>query len=202
MATQTSGSTIVEDEKPRAFELFLILGFVVILSILLALQVVNRWLAFELEEGPDGSSATLLSPIGTFPLRRTPAGNFSLLLAVYPDSKPEEQAALDWTDGPGATTKRQQLTILTYQTGAPVEQLDSWYQKRLGSSFARSKGWPVAGNEKSSTWMHRIESRPQPEAITFRQELPHRARGILICPAVAGQVAQIRLYDYMEAPAQ
>jgi hypothetical protein len=181
MATQTSGSRIVEDERPipRTPGLFVVTSFAVILGILLTSQIVNRWLAFEVEEGPDGSSVALLSPIGKFPLRKTPAGNRSLLVAIYPDSNLKEEASLDWTERPGTPAKsRRQLTVLTYQTGASLEQLDSWYQEKLGGIFGRNKDWTAAGNEETADWMRRVESHSQPEAITFRQELQHESSSL------------------------
>jgi len=204
MSTQISGSTITEGgrPKPRTLGMFLITGLAGILGILFASQVVNRWLAFEVEEGPDGSSVALLSPFGMFPLRNTPGGNKSLLFFAYPDSARQEQAWLDWTAGPGTpATSRRQLALLTYRTGASLTQLDSWYQKKLGS-FARSKSWPVAEKEESSTWMHRVESGVRPEGITFHQDLSHRSRGVLLLPGPGGQGSQIKLYDYMETSGQ
>jgi|SRR5271163_3052092 len=200
MATHISRSAIAEGgrPKPRAFGLLLLIVLAVVLGILLASQVVNRWLAFEVEEGSDGNSATLLSPLGKFPFR----GNRSLLLSVYPGSKPKEQASLDWTDGPETSTKsRRQLTVLAFQTGASLEQISAWYQKELGPNFKQDKGWTPTGNG-ASTWMRRVESDSQAEAITFRQELPHRARGVLILPGSAAQGSEIKVYDYMESPGQ
>jgi hypothetical protein len=195
--------TLVEGEerKPRALGLFLVISIAVTLGIVLASQVVSRWLALEVEEGPDGASAILLSPLGKFALRKTSSGNKSLLLVIYPGSKPEEQASLDWIGGPGARTRnRRQLTVLTYQTGTSLEQIASWYQQELGPNFGRTKGWSVAPSDETSGWMRRVESGPRPEAITFHQELAHRARGVLILPGSAGQGSEIKLYDYMESP--
>lgn len=200
MATHISGSAIAEGERPksRALGLLFLIVVAVILGILLASQVVNRWLTFEVEEGPDGNSAALLSPLGKFSFR----GNRSLLLSVYPNSTPKEQASLDWTDGPETSAKgRRQLIVLTFQSAASLEQISSWYKKELGSGFSQSKSWTTMGNEEVSTWIRRVESHSQPEAISFRQELPHRTRGVLLLSGRGvGQGSEIKLYDYMESP--
>jgi len=194
-----SGSAMTDSPRPRDLGMFLTAGITVLLGIALALFVVNRWLAFEVEEGPGGNSVTLLSPLGKFPVR----GNRSLLLSVYPDSKLIEQTTLDWMDGSETSTKsRRQLTVLACQTGASLKQISSWYQKELGSGFRQSNGWTTEESEKASSWLHRVEPRSQPQAIIFRQELPHRVRGVLILPESAGQGSKIKLYDYMESPGQ
>lgn len=198
MATHISGNAIVECDKskPSAFGLLLVMVLAAALGILIASQVVNRSLTFEVEEGSDGDSATLLSPLGKFSFR----GNRSLLLSIYPDSTPKEQASLDWTDGSETLVKdRRQLTVLTFHALASLEQTSSWYQKELGPGFRRSERW-TTGDEETSTWMHRVESHSQPEAITFRQDLRHRVRGVLMLPGSAGQGTEIKLYDYMESP--
>lgn len=202
MSTHVSGSIEAKGEWPktRLIGWFLLIGLPVILGIFVASRVVNRRLALEVEEGPDGSSVALLSPFGAFSLRKTQEGNQSLLLYVYPASIRQEQAWLDWPGG--NATPRRQLALLTYRSTASLEQLDSWFREKLGTGFGRNKGWPVARGEETPTWMRRVENRPRPEAITFHQELPHRIKGVLLLPESEGQGSEIKLYDYMENPGQ
>jgi hypothetical protein len=185
------------DEKPKSgvLSLLVAIGLPAILGVLLAWQVLNRWVALEVEESPDGNSVALRTPMGMFSLR----GNESLLQAAYSDAMPLQTTWLDWRTP--SSNGKSQLVVLTFQSRTTPQQLESWYQKKLGASFSQSKGWSPTGNE-ASTWMRRVESHSQAEAITFRQELPHRARGVLILPGSAGQGSEIKLYDYMESPGQ
>jgi hypothetical protein len=201
MSTQISGTagTVAEKPKSGALRLFAAMGLPAILGVLLAWQVMNRWVALEVEEGPDGSSAALRTPMGMVPLR----GNESLLQVVYRDSTPLQATWLDWTGtSTSSSNGKRQLVVLTFQSRTTLQQLESWYQKKLGANFSQTKGWLVAGNKEASSWVRRVEPRSQPEAISFRQELPHRVRGVLLLPGGPGQGSEIKLYDYMESPGQ
>ncbi|PYU01259.1 MAG: hypothetical protein DMG38_04380 [Acidobacteria bacterium] len=202
MFTQISGTAGTVGEKPKsgALALLAVMGLPAILGVLLAWRVLNRWVALEVEEGPDGSSAALRTPMGMVPLR----GNESLLKVVYRDSTPLQATWLDWkgTSASSSNGKRQ-LVVLTFQSRTTLQRLESWYQKKLGANFSQTKGWLVAGGKEASSWVRRVEPRSQPEGISFRQELSHRIRGVLILPGGgAGQGSEIKLYDYMESPGQ
>jgi hypothetical protein len=200
MSTQISGSAGAVVEKPKfgALSLFAVVGLPAILGVLLAWEVMNRWVALEVEEGPNGNSAALRTPMGMVPLR----GNDSLLQVLYHDSTPVQTTWLDWKGTSPANGKRQ-LVVLTFQSPTTLQQLGSWYQKKLGANFSQTKGWRVAGDKEASSWVRRVEPGSQPEAISFRQELPHRIRGVLLLPGgEAGQGSEIKLYDYMENPGQ
>jgi hypothetical protein len=200
--SETTG-TVPEKPKLAALTLFAIVGLPAVLGVLLAWQVMNRWIALEVEEGPDGNSVALRTPMGMLALRKDRAGNESLLQAVHSDSTPREVMWLDWKDGPASSSNgKRQLVVLAFQSHTPLQQLESWYQEKLGANFKRMKGWLVAGDKETSSWMRRVEPRSQPDACAFRQELPHRARGVLLLPGGAGQDSEIKLYDYMEGPEQ
>jgi hypothetical protein len=136
--------------------------------------------------------------MGMVPLR----GNDSLLQVLYHNSTPVQTTWLDWKGRPPANGKRQ-LVVLTFQSPTTLQQLGSWYQKKLGANFSQTKGWRVAGDKEAAGWVRRVEPGSQPEAISFRQELPHRIRGVLLLPGGgARQGSEIKLYDYMENPGQ
>jgi hypothetical protein len=208
MSNQISGTAGAGGEKAKlsGVRLLATVALPAILGVALAWQITNRWLALQVEEGPDGNSMALVTPVNTFPnafpLRKTQAGNGSLLQAIYRDSIPVEQTWLDWKGTVSPSADKRQLVVLTFQNRATLQQLESWYQKKLGANFSQTKAWPVAGGKEAPAWMRRVESHSQAEAITFHQELPHRARGVLILPGSAGQGSEIKLYDYMESPGQ
>lgn len=201
MSTQIPGTAGTVAEKPKlgALSLFAIVGLPAILGVLLAWQAINRWVALEVEESPDGNSVALRTPMGMIPLR----GNESLLQVVYHDSTPLQAVWLDWKGEPASSSKgKRQLVVLAFQSRTALQQLESWYQKKLGANFTQTRGWLLAGDKETADWMRRVEPRSQPEAIAFRQELPHRVRGVLLLPGGAGQGSEIKLYDYMESPGQ
>jgi hypothetical protein len=137
--------------------------------------------------------------MGMVPLR----GNESLLQVVYHDSTPLQAT---WLDGKGtlasSSNGKWQLVVLTFQSRTSLQQLESWYQKKLGANFGQTSGWLVAGDKEALSWIRRVEPHSQPEAIAFRQELPHRIRDVLLLPGGAGQGSEIKLYDYMESAGQ
>jgi hypothetical protein len=176
--------------------LLAVIGLSAILGVLLAWQAMNRWVALEVEESPNGNFVGLRTPMGMFPLR----GNEPLLQAVYRDVTPLQTTWLDWRGTSlSSSNGKSQLVVLTFQSRTTPQQLESWYQKKLGASFSQSKGWTPTENG-ASAWVRRVESHSWPEAISFRQELPHRVRGVLILPGSVG--SEIKLYDYMESRSQ
>jgi len=198
MNDQSLRNVETDVKKPRSFQELLLIGLAGALGIFLASQVLNRLLAFEFEEGPDDTWVMLVSPFGTYSLRSGLLGNRSLLFFVHPSTEPVEQASIDWNVGAEKTTMSgRQLTVLTFESGGPFEQLRSWYQERLGSGFIQNKGW-AAGSDDTSNWAKRVENQDQPDAIAFRQELRHRIRGVLLVPRAATNRTRIRLFDYME----
>jgi len=200
MVNQIPEKVGTADEKSRSRVLGALVTLCVplILGILLAWQVANRFLALQVEEGTDGNSVVLLSPAGTIPLRKTKVGDESLLQAIYPGSIPLEQTWIDWKATTGSPAPvGQQLVVLKFRSGTAIQQLENWYQEKLGTKFSHTRGWSVGEDENTAAWKRRVESHTLPEAITFHEELLHRSRGIILLQGAEGQSSEIDLYDYM-----
>jgi hypothetical protein len=180
-----------------------VIGSLLILSLvsgLLAVWLVNRYVVFSVEEGKGQRSVLVHTPLGSFPSGLSKAGPSTLWAVVYPKSEWDEQNDTDFYSGTaGNEEKTAQQTVLRFRIKQSLARVDEWYRQRLGESFSRSKGWsPKASEQGRGEWLQSVRSDADPEALVYQQQMPDRVRGVLLETQPDGGGVLATLYEFQE----
>ncbi len=160
-----------------------------------ALIMVNSALVtFVVEDVGSSHSTRIVSRIG-LPAITVGNGPVSLLAFIPPHARAAGQRDVDWYQS--VTQKRAQLTVLKYESAIRFAETVQWIVNGVGNTFVKETGWDPTGPGLES-WQVLVEETPDPRAITFREQLDERTRGILIQPSSTGDDALMTFYDYYD----
>jgi len=114
----------------------LLAGGVALLIIVAVVGVYVVRRTVHVSESPSGKSVEIQSPIGSLSVKKEPPETVLARLGIpaYPGATPGEHAAqVSFTDGEEGAG----LTVVKLETPDPLDKVDAFYRKELGSRFKR-----------------------------------------------------------------
>jgi len=168
----------------------------VIVAVFVAVWAVKHYVRVEVDRSGDAKRVAVRTPIGDIEVQKADEVAGQLKLPVYPGAEADEEGASVrlrgrlWKEEGGLD-----VVAAEFRTDAPLDDVDAWYGKELGTDFTRRQGRIEGGSHDGDDWKIRVE--PGGSDVVYSQEQEGRLRGVVL--RREGSRVKIALFDVSEA---